>query len=189
LHDGALHTVVPGRPIGLHQYSVKELAQENIHLHFYGDFTQGQWVKWIERAQELAPEHLHLHNNVDQEQWLYEFSQYDAGWLHFVKSENGGDLRRANWDDLNYPARIATLVAAGLPLLQYDNSNALVATDRLARKLDIGLFFTSMQELRTQLSDIARMKQLYANVWDVRKQFTFDFHADGLIEFFISCMK
>ncbi|HEY0878212.1 MAG TPA: hypothetical protein VGE10_07140 [Zeimonas sp.] len=32
-------------------------------------------------------------------------SQYDAGWLHAFRSANEGELRRANWDDLNYPAQ------------------------------------------------------------------------------------
>jgi glycosyltransferase involved in cell wall biosynthesis len=182
--DGALHTVVPGRPIGLHAHTVGELAQQGIHLHFYGDFTQGQWVEWIERAKSFAPHHLHLHKNVDQEQWVSEFSQYDAGWLHFLKSENHSDLRRAIWDDLNYPARMATLVAAGLPVLQYDNTHAVVATQTLAKNLDIGVFFTTMEQLRTQLADTKRMAQLRENVWAQRQYFTFDYHADRLIAFF-----
>jgi hypothetical protein len=121
---------------------------------------------------------------VDQAQWVSEFSRYDAGWLHFVKSENGGDLRRATWDDLNYPARIATLVAAGLPLLQYDNSDALVATQTLARRLNIGVFFSTMKQLREQLEDDEQMTQMRHNVWAERKRFTFDYHVDDLITFF-----
>jgi hypothetical protein len=182
--DGELHTVVPGRPIGLHASTVGELAQQGIHLHFYGDFTQGQWATWIEHVRSLAPHFLHLHKNVDQEYWVSEFSQYDAGWLHFFKSENGGDLRRATWDDLNYPARIATLAAAGLPMLQYDNAQALVATQTLIQKLDIGIFFTEMEQLRKQLGDKELMAQLREHVWTLREQFTFDYHADRLIAFF-----
>ncbi len=182
--DGQIHTVVPGRPIGLHPHTVGELAQQGIHLHFYGDFTHGQWRAWIDKALGIAPEHLHLHPNVDQERWVAEFSQYDAGWLHVFKSDNGGDLRRANWDDLNYPARITTLVAAGLPLLQYDNRGAAVAADALARERDMGLFFTTMEELGAQLRDQARLAQVRANVWRQRQEFTFDDHADRLIAFF-----
>jgi hypothetical protein len=73
LQDGEAHTVVPGRPIGLHPATVGELARERVHLHFYGDFTQGQWREWIDKAQRLAPRHLHLHANVDQA----------AGWRNF----------------------------------------------------------------------------------------------------------
>jgi hypothetical protein len=181
--DGAFHTVVPGRPVGLSQAVMKELAGQNIHVHFYGDFTQGQWATWIEEVRSFAPEHLHLHKQVNLDRWVSEFSQYDAGWLHFLKSENGGDLRRATWDDLNYPARLATLVTAGLPILQFNNTGATVATQTLTRTLDIGLFFTTAQELRAQLEDEARIHCLRENTWAVREQFTFDFHADGLVEF------
>jgi hypothetical protein len=101
-----------------------------------------------------------------------------------MKSENNGDLRRANWDDLNYPARMATLAVAGLPLLQYDNSDAVVATQTLTRTLDTGIFFQTMKELRTQLEDEARLKRLRENVRATREQFTFDYHVDHLVEFF-----
>ncbi len=181
--DGELHTVVPGRPIGLHPWTVGDLAEQRIHLHFYGDFTQGIWRSWIEKANRVAAGYLHLHPNVDQDRWVTEFSQYDAGWLHFFRSENGGDVGRANWDDLNYPARIATLAVAGLPLLQYDNHDALVASQTLARRLDLGLFFTDMAQLRQQLCDASRMQQLRDNVWRQREQFIFDTHADNLISF------
>ena len=182
--DGEIHTVVPGRPIGLHPHTVAELAGEGIHLHFYGDFTHGQWLEWIEKTKRMAPRHIHLHHQVDQGHWVREFSQYDAGWLHFFKSENGGELRRANWDDLNYPARIATLVSAGLPLLQRDNPGSIVATQTLAQSLGIGVFFNDMGELRGQLEDEARMEEIRSNVWRCREQFTFDHHAGGLVDFF-----
>jgi hypothetical protein len=186
---GEIHTVVPGRPIGLHPWSVGELAEQGIHLHFYGDFTHGQWKTWIEKARRLGEGYLHLHANADQERWVAEFSQYDAGWLHFFKSANDGDIRRSNWDDLNYPARLSTLVAAGLPVLQRDNHDAIVATDALARRLDIGVFFSNMAELREHLRDDARMAELRENVWRQREQFTFDYHADRLIDFFRRVIK
>ena len=182
--DGQIHTVVPGRPIGLHPHNVAELAGQGIHLHFYGDFTHGQWVAWIEKTQRMAPNHLHLHSQVDQEGWTAEFSRYDAGWLHWQKSYNEGDIARSNWDDLNIPARLATLVAAGLPVLQYDNHDALVATQTLARQYDISVFFNKIAELPEKLRDQTRMAQLRENVWQQRHRFTFDAHADGLITFF-----
>lgn len=182
--DGELHTVVPGRPIGLHPWTVEQLAQQGIHLHFYGDFTHGQWRGWIEKARGLAPAHLHLHPNVDQEKWVTEFSQYDAGWLHFFKSENGGDLRRANWDDLNYPARMATLAVAGLPFLQGDNAGSIVAAQSLARERGLGLFFSSMEELGAQLRDERHLTQVREAVWQQRESFLFDSHVPRLVDFF-----
>ena len=93
-------------------------------------------------------------------------------------------IRRANWDDFNYPARIATMVAAELPLLQYDNAGAIVATQTLALQHNIGLFFTDMHQLREQLTDHARMTRLRESVWSQREKFTFDYHADRLVDFF-----
>jgi glycosyltransferase involved in cell wall biosynthesis len=182
--DGAFHTVVPGRPIGLHPYNVEELAKENIHLHFYGDFTHGQWKEWIEKTHKLAPGFLHIHPNVNQENWVKEFSQYDAGWLHFFQSENSGELTRANWDDLNIPARMATLALAGLPMLQKNNEGHTVAIQSLSKKLNLGLFFDTMHELKQLLENKDLMNEIRNNVWQKRHLFTFDYHADELIDFF-----
>ncbi len=181
--DGELHTVVPGRPIGLHPPDVASLAGQGIHLHFYGDFTHGQWREWIDTSRRLAPGHLHLHAQVDQGSWVSEFSRYDAGWLHFFESENRGELRRANWDDLNYPARLTTLVAAGLPVLQRDNRGSIVASQSLARERHLGLLFSDMEELGEQLRDRRRMDDVRESVWRQREEFTFDFHADRLVAF------
>jgi len=182
--DGEIHTVVPGRPIGLHPHTVEALANEGIHLHFYGDFTQGQWKQWIENARNLAPRHLHLHANVSQDRWLAEFSQYDAGWLHFFSSENRGEIRRANWDDLNIPARLATLAVSGLPQLQGDNTGSIVATQTIVKQLDTGFFFKDMRDLGAQIRDSARLARLQEDTWRQRELFMFDHHAPALVNFF-----
>lgn len=182
--DGAFHTVVPGRPIGLQPRHLRGLAAERIHLHFYGDLQHRDWRPWVEEGQRVAPGHLHLHAHVGPSQWLSELSRYDAGWLHFLKSENHGNLSAAFWDDLNFPARMTTLAAAGLPFLQYDNAGSIVATQTLTRQLDIGIFCRDMSQLGAQLRDVERMKQLRSNVWKHRPRFTFDYYADDLIGFF-----
>jgi hypothetical protein len=182
--DGEIHTVVPGRPIGLHPQTVAELAEHGVHLHFYGDFTHGQWRDWIEKTRAMAPRHLHLHPQVDQGEWVREFSRYDAGWLHTFASRNGGDLRRADWDDLNIPARLTTLVAAGVPLLQRDNAGSVVATQELARERGLGLFFADIPDLARQLRDRDRLARIREQVWAQRLDFSFDAHADALVDFF-----
>jgi glycosyltransferase involved in cell wall biosynthesis len=182
--DGEIHTVVPGRPIGLHPGTVAELAEHGVHLHFYGDFTHGQWRGWIDKTRGMAPRHLHLHGQVDQGEWVQEFSRYDAGWLHTFASRNGGDLRRADWDDLNIPARLTTLVAAGVPLLQRDNTGSVVATQELARDRGLGLFFGDIPDLARQLRDRERLARIRQQVWAQRLDFSFDAHADALVEFF-----
>ncbi|HEY8609087.1 MAG TPA: glycosyltransferase family A protein [Noviherbaspirillum sp.] len=187
--DGEVHTVSPGRPIGLHPHTVAELAAHRIHLHFYGEFTHGQWKEWIDRTQALAPGYLHLHPNVEQGRWTREFSQYDAGWLHSFRSVNGGELRRANWDDLNYPARMSTLAAAGLPMIQQSNDGALVATRSLAQALGISVFFDDIAGLAAALHDRGAMQAVRERVWSQRAQFTFDHHVPQLVTFFRSVIE
>jgi hypothetical protein len=101
-----------------------------------------------------------------------------------LKSDNGGDLGSSSWDDLNYPARMATLMAARLPLLQYDNQGSVVATQTLARKLGIGIFVKNLEQLGTQLRDKNHLSEIRANVERHRPLFTFDHHADELLAFF-----
>jgi hypothetical protein len=186
--DGEVHTVVPGRPIGLHPHTVAELAAHGVHLHFYGDFTQGQWRGWIDKTRSMAPDHLHLHAQVDQSAWVREFSRYDAGWLHTFASRNGGDLRRADWDDLNVPARLTTLVAAGVPLLQRDNTGSVVATQTLARERGLGVFFRDIPDLADQLRDRHGLAAIREDVWAQRMDVAFDTHADALVDFFRKVM-
>jgi hypothetical protein len=139
---------------------------------------------WVQEVQRLAPGHLHLHPQVGPEQWVSEFSQYDAGWLHDVRSRNHGDIRAATWDDLNLPARMGTLAAAGVPMIQRDNAGHLVSSQTLARELDLGVFYDTADDLVAQLRERGRMEALRDSVWSQRAHFTFDAHVDDLVDFF-----
>ncbi len=182
--DGDVHMVMAGGIVGLQPSTVGQLAQRNIHLHCYGDFYRRVALPWIEEVQRLAPKHLHLHPQVSQEQWVSEFSQYDAGWLHIFKSTNKGDMSRVDWPDLNYPARLATLAAAGVPSVQYDNSGSLVAMQSLTQTWNLGIVYQDIDQLIEQLHHKENMMRLRESVWNQREQFTFDYHADRLVEFF-----
>jgi hypothetical protein len=155
-----------------------------VHLHVYSGKAQAQFQGWVEEVQRRAPGHLHLHDQVDQDDWVTEFSRYDAGWLHDFVSDNGGDIRAASWSDLNVPARMGTLAAAGVPMIQRDNGASRVATQTLARELGNGLFYRDADDLAAQLRDRARMAALRETAWERRDAFTFDAHADDLIAFF-----
>jgi hypothetical protein len=181
--EGGVHTVIAGRPMGPDPAFVAELAGHDVHVHLYGEKVQAQMRAWVDEAQRLAPRHVHLHAQVDQDRWVSEFSRYDAGWLHCFRSDNRGDLRAAKWDDLNLPARMGTLAAAGVPMIQRDNAGCAVATQTLAREHDIGVFFGDAADLAQQLHDRERMARLRDNVWHRRSAFTFDAHADELIAF------
>ncbi|HEX6293280.1 MAG TPA: glycosyltransferase family A protein [Herpetosiphonaceae bacterium] len=178
--DGKIHTVCPGRPLGLDPFDA--IARAGIHVHFYGRHFQQQHPNWTRAG--LASGYMHLHPTVAPTDWVRELSQYDAAWFHVFESYNGGDLRRAHWDDLNLPARLGTYAAAGLPWILKDNRHSRVAVQSLAQRYDVGVFFHDFADLAEQLRDRTRLAQLTTNMRLARQHFAFDYHVDRLVAFF-----
>ncbi|EYB69146.1 hypothetical protein DEIPH_ctg011orf0128 [Deinococcus phoenicis] len=178
--DGQIHTVCAGRPLGLEPLS--ELARQGIHVHFYGTHFQEWFPNWTRQGLESGL--LHLHPTVEPQDWVRELSRYDAAWVQQFSSDNGGDLRRAHWDDLNLPARLGTYAAAGLPWIMRDNRTSLVAMQTLAQQHDFGIFYRDFADLGAQLRDRSRLEDLTAHARAARRLFAFDTHADGLLNFF-----
>ncbi len=178
--DGEIHTVCPGRPLGLDPFDA--IANAKIHVHFYGEHFQEWFPNWTRASQSTG--YMHIHPTVEPEDWVRELSQYDAAWLHVFDSYNCGDLRRAHWDDLNLPARLGTYAAAGLPWIIKDNRPSRVAMQELAQRLDVGVFFNDFDDLGGRLRDRPRLARLTANMRAARLQFAFDSHVDALVQFF-----
>lgn len=186
---GGFHTVIPGRPLGITPQHIGELAKDNVHFHFYGESWHTNYNQFVTSSMEIAPNHIHLHPTCDQRDWAEEFSQYDAGWLHFFGSKNFGDYLKTNWEDLNIPARMATLAAAGLPMLQKDNSGHIVATQSICKELGNGIFFNQMGELASIFSNKNLIQKIRDNAWKHRMEFAFDTHVPRLIDFFKTIIK
>lgn len=178
--DGAIHTVCAGRPLGLDPFTA--IAAAGIHVHFYGRHFQQWFPNWTREG--LATGYMHLHHSVEPGDWVRELSRYDAAWFHVFGSNNGGDLHRAAWDDLNLPARLGTYAAAGLPWIIKGNAGSLVALERIAAQHDVGLPFDDFAHLAEQLHDRGRLDQLRANMRAARHDFAFDTHSDVLLTFF-----
>jgi glycosyltransferase involved in cell wall biosynthesis len=182
--DGAVHTVIPGRIVGIDENDMKIMAEQNIHLHIYTENYHTSREYLHNKLLKVAPLHFHLHPHCTPVNWVKEFSQYDAGWLHCFESVNNGNLMRAAWNDLNVPARISTLAAAGLPMILRDNTGHIVTTQSQVKDFDIGIFFNEIGELGRVFDDKMRMEKLKNNVLEHRKQFCFDYHVSELIDFF-----
>jgi hypothetical protein len=182
--DGEIHTVVPGRPLGPPPEVLGELARSGVHVHLYSEKAAAQMRDWVAAVRREVGPRFHLHPQVDQADWVREFSQYDAGWLHDVRSANAGDLHAATWEDLNYPARLGTLAAAGVPSIQRDNTGHVVATQTLTRERRLGLLWSDPADLLAQLRDRELLASLRKSVWEQRAEFTFDAHVDRLVGFF-----
>lgn len=182
--DHEIHTVVPGRIVGITPEYAQTLAQHNIHIHVYTENYHDHKMGYLSFLKNKLPKHIHLHPHCIPGDWVREFSQYDAGWLHCFDSNNMGDILNANWNDLNIPARLTTLAMAGLPMIQKNNFGHLVAMQNIVRKRNIGVFFNNMNDLCCQLKDRDNMNILRNNMMKQRFEFSFDYHIPQLVAFF-----
>jgi hypothetical protein len=182
--DREIHTVVPGRIIGIKLEDLKTLASHNIHIHLYTENYYNLRDSFNRTALKTAPDHYHLHDHCSADRWVEEFSKYDAGWLHCIDSKNNGNILLSGWDDHNLPARMSTLAAAGLPMIQKRNGGHIVAMKSRVEKDNMGVFFDSIEELAATLKNKKYMQTVRNNVRKHRYSFSFDYYIDDLIVFF-----
>lgn len=182
--DGAIHTLVAGRMIGISTKDMSVLADKNIHIHLYSENYHEERETGNDALLQAAPNHFHIHPHCSHPHWVEELSRYDAAWLHCFESKNKGSLFRISWDDMNIPARINTYMAAGLPVIQRNNTGHIVAVQQRIEELNIGILFNRYEGLAERLKDRAAMEQLRANVMKNRLMFSFDYHVPELIAFF-----
>lgn len=182
--DNQIHTVIPGRLVGITPEYTQALAKQNIHVHIYTENYHDYKMGYLHHLRNLSPDHVHLHSHCIPANWVKEFSKYDAGWLHSFDSNNHGNLLRANWEDLNIPARMTTLAMAGLPMIQKNNFNHTVAMQSIVKQKNIGLFFKDIDDLCNQLKNKEHMESLRENIMKRRYEFSFDYHLPELISFF-----
>jgi len=187
--DGEIHTVISGRAVGITVDDIEALSKHNIHLHWYNESYEESYLKFVSEASKIAPYYFHVHNHCGPCDWTNEFSQYDAGWLHVFDSSNYGDLDKVTWNDLNLPARISTMMAAGIPSIQKDNGLHIVAMQSCIKAIDCGIFFKNINDLARQLKDSIRMHELTNNVMKHRVEFSFDYHVPELVSFFMKTIK
>jgi hypothetical protein len=183
--DGAIHTVCAAR--WLSSLSFADIAAQGIHVHLYGRHRNSVVRKQI--ANGLETGYVHLHDTVYPDEWVRELSQYDAAWTRIAQSDNGGELRRAHWDDLNLPARLGTYAAAGLPWIIRRSPGSLVAVDALAERHGFALGFDDLSDLGEQLRDQKLLATTTAAARAARAEFAFDTHVDRLVELFVRAIK
>jgi hypothetical protein len=153
-----------------------------IHVHLHGQVVDhgpsAGWKQQVEAAQAQVPGYVHLHPKVEQPDWLQGAQPLRRGWLHRFTSSNGGDLRRAVWDDLNAPARIPTYACAGLPMLQ---SAARAAPSPPSGCSARPASCTTTSTTWSPACTTGRAHRRAEASWAGRDRFTFDAHADELV--------
>jgi glycosyltransferase involved in cell wall biosynthesis len=179
--DGEIHTVVTGRMIGIDKKDIQFLADKHVHVHLYSENNHEMYTNLRLRS---SADYFHVHQHVSSEKWTEEFSKYDAGWLHCFDSSNGGNLLKTTWDDLNIPARLYTLMAAGIPSIQKENEGHIVAMYDIVRKENTGVFYKNLDELVSKLQNREYLDHLNKNIQRVRQKYTFDYHVPELTDFF-----
>lgn len=182
--DREIHTVIPGRMVGLSLSDIKALSFNKIHVHLYTESYESKWNQKIAEFLKASPDYFHVHHHCDAFNWANEFSKYDAGWLHQIESHNNGCINLANWNDMNMPARLSTMMVAGIPCIQKDNTGHIVAMQSCLKKNSCGLFYTSIYDLSEQLKNKEKMTKLQQQVLKNRIDFSFDSHVPELIAFF-----
>jgi hypothetical protein len=187
--DGEVHTVVAGRMIGLTADDIKDLADNHIHIHLYNESYEGVKLQKIRHFINIAHGYFHVHKHCDPQNWTEEFSKFDIGWMHCFDSHNYGELYKCSWNDLNMPARLNTLMAAGIPSIQKDNTEHIVGMQSIVKKYDCGVFYKNIKDLANQLHDKRRLDELTNNTMKCRLQFAFDTYVPELIEFFNKTIK
>jgi hypothetical protein len=181
--DGIPRLALLGRPAGADPAFLGELAAAGVELHAHGVARSPLGRAWLAEAQRATGGGLVEHPAVGPEDWVGVLSRYDGGLLHRFRSENGGDVRRATWDDLNVPARVPTLLAAGVPLVQQASPGAAVHTQDLIRATGAGLLHDAAEDLAAALREEAATGAARARALAVRGDFAFEAHAGRLSAF------
>jgi hypothetical protein len=149
--DDAARTALLGRPYGFEDGFLARLAERGVAF---------------ERPVAEPPD------------WVAALGGYAAGWLHPVPPRNHGELLRCTWDDLNLPARLPTLLAAGLPLLAPAADGHVRAVARIIEEHGCGLLYRDADDLADRLGELPAAR---ARAWAARERFTFDAQADRLV--------
>jgi len=187
--DGEIHTVVAGRMIGINHSLLKRFSLNGIHVHLYLENFHSSQADLYEYYKKEFPCHFHIHNHCAAENWVKEFSKYDAGWLHLIKSLNEGDILKATWDDLNIPARLSTYAVASIPVIHNANEPNIVAVNEIIREKKIGLLFRNEDELICKLKDTRLLSSLSMNMRIERMSFCFDSYVPSLIRLFREAIR
>jgi glycosyltransferase involved in cell wall biosynthesis len=182
--DGEIHILIAGRPYGITAEHIKQMAEQKIHLHIYGQGFYTRFKDMLDKAKKSVPNHLHIHDVCFPKDFVKEFSKYDAGFLHYYRSDNDNELIRVNWNDINFPARMSTYAMAGIPMLIYDNVGQRVASQEFLEQHNMALKYTSIATLGNCFKDKDKFKAIRESVWSNRDMFSFDYHIPNLIRFF-----
>lgn len=96
---------------------------------------------------------------------------------------------QCTWDDFNFPCRMSTYAAAGLPFIQLRNKSHIVASNNYIKNKQVGIFFDDVKHLASKLFNERFMEQKHTNMLSQMMSFSFDYNVPDLITFFNKVIK
>ena len=85
---------------------------------------------------------------------------------------------RANWSDINSPARMSTYAMAGLPMIMHDNTGHIVHHQEYLESLGMAIKIKTFDFLSEKFSDKKENEKRRENVWNQRSNFCYDSYDD-----------
>ena len=163
------------------RYDYRDLARDLIasgaHVHIYGQFKRMFPDGFLLPDEQVATayaaidaKYLHIHPTITPDQFVSEWSQYDAGMLHTPRPN---DLFSAQ----NFPNRYSAYIAAGVPVALARGK--MPAMQRHLEELGAAIVFDTPADLVAQLPNQAIADQTFAS----REGETFEAIYPNLISF------
>jgi hypothetical protein len=192
--DGELHTVCVGRPFGIDYLA---LARREIHVHVYGNSFDDAYrmiapdlsPRIARREASLLGRYVHVHTSLQptggswaavrraKEQWVREFSRYDAGWS-YIRSP----LPWAPLDDRGaIPNRIGTYLLAGVPVVTDPRPGSYRYEEPRRLGVTLELADGDYDGLRAQLDAEARSRAKSLAAREARAGYSFDASMPELV--------
>lgn len=177
LKDNEIHCVYAGGinpvlPYRNYENIWKTFASQNIHIHFYTNYKDTEYCKYIE---SLNPQYIHYEGHVADNERGTEITKYDIGFMLFDHFEGFEDY----FQMLNTcsPNKMREYLLSGLPVA----ANLPNYVDFL-KKYNVGGFVDIHSDLKSQLEEIMKLKVDKKLLSDNR--LTIDSKAKELIEFY-----
>lgn len=187
--DGEIHIVNPSAFFGGESviYNsmipyITEIIKQKIHLHFYvsGDLkaVEEKGQKEVALNNPELIKYFHIHKFVAPEKLAEEISKYDLGLYltHYT------DLANPNFPQYTSGNKISSYMEAGIPFVVKEENKL---NSDMAKKHGIGVVVEDTKNMKDAL-DRFDLKKAEKKVLEFREKYTFDEHADEIIDFFSS---
>jgi hypothetical protein len=163
-----------------------EMNKREVYVHLYGNMVnedqhgyqilrdKGTQMKYEELATSLK--YVTLHSFISPEMFAYEWSRYDAGFMHAILPSSH---LTAQFEEINMPYRYSAYLSAGLPICVPDSGQT--AMRRFVVENNIGFEFGDYDDLSDILYDKTNLRATQKYVLERRTEFSFDYSVNKLV--------